>query len=446
MAVPPARPGANEPAAKETRTPPARRRLGALDGTRGAVVALRLFIGSQVAEIAAPAVLHADGFGLTLADLVFPGFLFMMGMAVPVSMSALLRSPAAGGPDTAARRPHLLRVARRAVLLYAIGMFLGAYPFLPEELEHLRFVGVLQRLAAVYLMVSLLYITCAWSMAPPSGPPALPGRPPAPASVQPRAIRLLARTLLLGGFPLVCVTVWTVATYTFHNPWPACADASALARDCSFQAYVDTNTWGAGHNFEGRPFDPEGIVSTLVAVANCWAGLVIGIDVVRNKQCYAAPDGVRKRASLLIAVGATCTGAGLVLGMAIPIGKQLWTPSYALVTIGLMTAGFGVVLAAFDGGLWAGHRIRPGGDTLVALGRNPLFFYILSELVVCTLDYIPVHHHGQEWTAWSVGAQVVLTPWIPASLASAVWAVLWLSLFYVPLARLLVARGWYIRV
>ncbi|MFD4868086.1 hypothetical protein [Streptomyces sp. NPDC058412] len=201
--------------------------------------------------------------------------------------------------------------------------------------------------------------------------------------------------------------------------------------NCSLQAYIDTNTWG------------------------CWAGIVIGMDIVRNKECYRESGGVRRRSSSLIAVGMLCVGAGLALSLVIPIGKQLWTPSFALVTIGITTVGFGVALLAFDGGLWATcagatavvrRAVTPVGDTLVALGRNPLFFCVLSELVITTLDYIPVRYHGKEGTAWSLGAEVGLATWLPAPLASMVWALLWLLLFYVPLARFLMSRGWYIRV
>ncbi|MGF1426422.1 acyltransferase family protein [Kitasatospora sp. LaBMicrA B282] len=413
--------------------PPDRRRLTALDAFRGCLVALRILIGSQVAELAAPALLHADGFGLTVADLVAPGFLFIMGMAVPVSMSAFLRPPAEGAVGGPTRRPQLLRIARRAALLYAIGMFLNAYPFLPEVLAQLRFVGVLQRLGVVYLVVSLLYVTCAWSMLP--------------VGVRPRALRVSIRTsvraFLLGGFPLGCVVLWIVATYSFHSPWPECAGVHGLVRDCSLEAYVDTSLWGVRHNFNGAVFDPEGLPSTLVAVVNCWAGLVVGMDLVRNRRRYRTTGGVRRRASLLIAAGVVGIAAGLTLGQVIPIGKQLWTPSYALVTTGIMAAGFGAVLLAFDGGWW---RRTPCGDTLVALGRNPLFFYVLSELVTDTLDYLPVRHHGAAGSVWSVGAEVGLASWLPAPLASVVWALLWLLVCYVPLARLLVSRGWYIRV
>ncbi|MFD6986405.1 hypothetical protein ACFWAX_37900, partial [Streptomyces sp. NPDC059956] len=431
---------------------------------------MRIIIGSQVAEMAAPALLHANGFGLTLADLVFPGFLFIMGMAVPVSMSAFLRPSAVHDPGRPYRRPHVLRIARRALLLYAIGMFLNAFPFPPGVWEHLRFVGVLQRLAVVYLVVSLLYLTCAWSMLPVTRPVSSERKVATPAGdARTRVVRLLVRAFLLGGFPLVCVAVWIVATFTFHSPWAECADAHALVPNCSLQAYVDTSAWGVEHNYDGAKFDPEGLVSTLVALVNCWAGLVVGMDIVRNKRRYQVIAGVRRRASLLITSGVMCVGFGLVLGLVIPIGKHLWTPSYALVTIGIMTAGFGLALLAFDGGLWplpprpadggrsgGGHRLRswfpyfggsvtaavrrglvPVGDTLVALGRNPLFFYILSELVITTLGSLPVRYDGKEGSAWSVGAEVGLASWMPGPLASIVWALLWLLLFYVPLARLL---------
>ncbi|KUO03303.1 hypothetical protein AQJ67_16365 [Streptomyces caeruleatus] len=439
---------------------------------------LRILVGSQVASIAASVMLHADGFGLTVADLVFPGFLFIMGMAIPVSMSAFLRLPAArdaAGPD---RRTHLLRIVRRAVLLYMIGMFLGVYPFLPENLEHLRFAGVLQRLGVVYLVVSLLYVTCAWSLLPVGDRAASDGEGAPRTGVRARGGRALVKAFLLGGFPLLCAGVWIVSTYTFRNPWPECTGVRGLVPDCSLEAYVDTNMWGVEHNFEGRRFDPEGLMSTLVAVVNCWAGLAVGMDIVRNMARYGATRGVRRRASSLIAIGAAGAGGGLALGLVIPIGKPLWTPSYALVTVGIMTVGFGLVLLAFDGGLWPkpGGTARSGragmsaavrrglvpgragmsaavrrglvpvGDTLVALGRNPLFFYILSELVITTLNYIPVRYHGREESLWSVGAEVGLASWMPGPPASMVWALLWLLLFYVPLARLLVARGWYIRV
>ncbi|MFK0237399.1 hypothetical protein [Streptomyces vinaceus] len=449
---------------------PGQRRLEGLDAFRGCLIALRILVGSQVAAIAAPFMLHAHGFGLTVADLVFPGFLFIMGLTIPVSMSAFLRPPVSpGGWD---RPGYLVRIARRAALLYGAGMFLGAYPFLPEILEHLRFVGVLQRLGIVYLVVAVLYITCAWSV--------LPAEPTGAGACRPRPWsgglgRLLARVLLLGGFPFLCVSVWIVATYTFRSPWPECAEVSGLVPDCSLQAYVDTGVWGAGHNFDGGRFDPEGLVSTLVAVVNCWAGAVIGMDVVRNKAGYKAAGPVRRRVRVLGCVGAVCVGAGLVLSRVIPIGKQLWTPSYALVTVGIMTAGFALVLLAFDGGLWPRRLERPPalatawgvrrwvsgggglggmlsrgaapvGDTLVALGRNPLFFYMLSELVITTLDYIPVRYHGREGSLWSVGAEAGLAPWLGGPLAAMMWALLWLLLFYAPLARLLVARGWYLRV
>ncbi|MER5730246.1 DUF5009 domain-containing protein [Streptomyces sp. NPDC002138] len=452
---------------------PGRRRIEGLDAFRGCLVALRILVGSQVAGIAAAVMTHPDGFGLTVADLVFPGFLFIMGMAIAVSMSALLRLPDAHGPD---RRTHIVRVVRRALLLYAIGMFLNAYPFLPEILEHLRFVGVLQRLAVVYLVVSLLYVTCAWALLPSAAAPGGAGAVPVGALA--RGGRFLAKAFLLGGFPLLCGTLWIVATYSFHSPWPECAGVPGLVPACSLEAYVDTNVWGVRHNYDGGAFDPEGLVSTLVAVVNCWAGLVVGMDVVRNKARYGAVGGVRGRASLLIAIGTVCLGSGLALGMVIPIGKHLWTPSYALVTVGIMIVGFALVLLAFDGGLWptadasagacesdagsaadcrprpehrgVGGAVRRGlaamGDTLVALGRNPLFFYVLSELVVTTLDYLPVRYHGKEGSLWTAGAEVGLASWMPGPLASMVWAVLWLLLFYVPLARLLVARGWYIRV
>ncbi|MFF8805607.1 hypothetical protein [Streptomyces omiyaensis] len=470
-----------EPVAEVTKAPPARRRIDGLDAFRGCLVVLRILVGSQVWGLAASVMLHADGFGLTVADLVFPGFLFIMGLAIPVSMSGFLQSPTSndrGGRQD--RRAHLLRIVRRAGLLYTIGAFLGAYPFVPETLEHLRFTGVLQRLGIVYLVVSLLYVTCAWSLHPARGQAVEDGTSAVHADNAPsRTGRFLARTFLMGGFPLLCTVLWLVSTYAFHNPWPECADVRGLVAECSAQAFVDTSLWGVEHNYGGGRFDPEGVLSTLVAVVNCWAGLVVGMDIVRNKSRYSVTGGVRRRASSLIAIGAASAGAGLALGLVIPIGKHLWTPSYALVTVGIMTAGFGLVLLAFDGGLWPkpdesagtgapgerrgvgsrlpaaggtnmGGAVRRGlvtvGDTLVALGRNPLFFYFLSELVIITLNYIPVRYHGREESLWTVGAEVMLASWMPGPLASMVWALLWLLLFYVPIARLLVARGWYIRV
>ncbi|MFJ8165516.1 acyltransferase family protein [Streptomyces sp. NPDC096136] len=467
-----------QPVAEVVRASPGRRRLDGLDAFRGCLVVLRILVGSQVAGLAGSVMQHAEPFGLTFADLVFPGFLFIMGMAIPVSMSAFLRPETAHGPGGPDRRPHILRIVRRAALLYAIGMFLNAYPFLPENLEHLRFVGVLQRLGVVYLIVSILYVTCAWSLLPFSSGATAEGAAAPLVAARPRAVRLLVRAFLLGGFPLLCAGLWIVTTYTFHNPWPECAGIHGLVPACSLEAYVDTNIWGVRHNFEGGAFDPEGLMSTLVAVVNCWAGLLIGADIVRNKPRYSAIGGVRRRVSLLISAGAVCVGAGLALGLVIPVGKPLWTPSYALVTVGIMTAAFGFVLLAFDGGLWpmsgcAAHALGPGsgsgsrrwlpsaavrvsgavrrglvpvGDTLIALGRNPLFFYVLSELVITTLDYIPVRYHGRNESMWSLGAEVFLVPWMPAPLASMVWALVWLLLFYVPLGRLLVARGWYVRV
>jgi len=251
-----------------------------------------------------PALRHADWHGLTLADLVFPWFLFVMGAVIPLSLR-----PGEGA---------VLRVLRRAAILFAIGIALALLP--DFDVASLRVAGVLQRIAVVYAICALLALYAS-----------------------PRGWFVLFVGLLLGYWALLA-------------PWGYEAGTNMAAR-------IDRALL-PGAMYRGD-WDPEGLASTLPAIASALAGML------------AMTLGGRWR---IAAAGMMMLGAGLMWSLVFPLNKNLWTSSYVLVTAGLGALLLAALMQAFD-------RDAPPrwGAPFAALGRSAIAAYILHILVIHAL-------------------------------------------------------------
>ncbi|HEY6870552.1 MAG TPA: heparan-alpha-glucosaminide N-acetyltransferase domain-containing protein [Novosphingobium sp.] len=332
---------------------PARARFLALDVFRGATVFLMILVNTAGPGAPAwPQLVHARWFGFTLADLVFPSFLFAMGNAL---------SFAAGRPI--ATGPYLRRLVRRAAIIFVLGFLMYWFPFVVhgdsgwafKPFDQTRIPGVLQRLALCFLLAGLLV---RW--------------------LTPRQLIAAIAALLLG--------YWAILL-SFSAP--------GLAYDKVGNAGTRLDLWlfGAGHLYKkDAGFDPEGLLGTLPATANVIAGYLAGLAIIGSRQL-----GTTVRA--MAGAGLALCALGLAWSPWFPIAKKLWTSSYVLLTIGLdlMLLAGAIVLIELQ-------NRRRGTRFFTILGRNPLAIYLFSELFVVLLDLVKVAPEGgiYDWVGKAV--------------------------------------------
>jgi predicted acyltransferase len=364
----------------------ARHHIESLDAFRGATVAAMILVNNPGDWTAVfPPLLHASWNGCTLADLVFPAFIFIMGFAMPYAF-ARRRERA---DDVSGLYG---RVARRAAWLAALGLVLNLAAAWHAP-YNMRIPGVLQRIAIVYLAASLIVLrttASAWTAA---------------------AVFLMAAH-------------WALLAMMPFDSYPA----GTLTYEHNLAGYLDRAVFGR-HTL--TPFgDPEGLLGTMTAVATALLGSLAGQFVRR------APDD-RKRVLGLALGGAALVVCGLAWSRVLPLNKPLWTGSYALVASGAAAAAFAVFYFVVDASGVRGP-VRP----FVWLGVNALVVYFLSELVGHAIDQGLVVQGGQvttpkAWLFWRMFAPIAgdVTP--QASLGFAVaYAALWLGV-----ASVLYRRG-----
>ncbi|MEI8257767.1 MAG: DUF5009 domain-containing protein [Deltaproteobacteria bacterium] len=314
-------------------------RSQAIDVMRGLTLALMIVVNMSVGEGKSFApLLHATWHGLTLTDLVFPSFLFIVGTALSYTIDRL------GASGTA---EFLRKVATRTALIFLCGFLMYWFPFFGTDasghfgllpLAKTRIPGVLQRIALGYGFAALV-------------------------------LHFLGRRGALWFAVLALVGYWALLAafgdYTL-------AGNAVLALD----RYVlgDAHLYGG----EGVPFDPEGILSTLPAIVNVIAGYIAG-RLVRERGA-----GWETIGRLLLAALA-CVVVGLAWSGLLPINKKLWTSSYALLTIGIDLATLGTLVWLLDL-----RKRRAWTPFFEAFGRNTLFIYLLSEIGGTMLNLIHV--------------------------------------------------------
>lgn len=257
---------------------------------------------------------HAAWHDWTPTDLVFPFLLFAMGAAVPFAMARRRGGDKGGGRV----RQHVIR---RGLILLSLGLLLNAIETpLPLGLSTFRIPGVLQRIALVYLAVS--WIT---------------ERLPTPAQI-------MAAAAALGGYWLLLA-------------------AAPLSAEANLGAVIDRHVFGRHMLYP--LWDPEGLLSTVPAIATALCGVFAG-DWLRERN---AAD----RAWWLWAAGAAATAVALLWSRALPINKNLWTSSYALFSAGIAAQFLAICYWIVDVKGW-----RAWSRPFVAFGRNALAAYFLS--------------------------------------------------------------------
>jgi predicted acyltransferase len=299
----------------------ANRRLASLDVFRGLTIAAMILVSTPGTWDAVYWPLdHALWNGWTLADLVFPFFLFAMGAAVPVSLARRRHTP-----------KHLWRhVFRRAAVLFAIGLALNAIdPSAHLTLTTFRIPGVLQRIALVYVAVAWLT-----------------------ERTSPRTQAIVAVVMLLGYWAAMMLI-----------PVPGFGPG-VLTPEGNLAAFVDRALLGQ-HLVHGT-WDSEGLLSTIPAIVSALGGVMGGRWLMHTPRPHH--DSV-----WLFFIGLVVVAIGLLWGRVFPINKNLWTSSFVLLSGGLATATLALCHWLLDVKGWQRWSLP-----FTALGRNALATYVLS--------------------------------------------------------------------
>jgi predicted acyltransferase len=284
-----------------------------LDVFRGATIAAMMLVNNPGTWNAVYAQLdHAEWHGWTFTDLVFPFFLWIIGVAIPFSTGRRL--------EQGQSRSQLFRhVVRRSIIIFALGFFLNSFLFLIDGslfrdgfslwlhnyATNVRVPGVLQRIAICYLFASLIYLR---------------------AGVRGQVIALAS---LLAGYWLLMMLV-PVPGYGAGHLQPVGNFAQYVDNLVLNGPVIGTHVWSGA-----KVWDPEGIVSTIPAIATCLFGILTG-TLLRSKL------NPETKTSWVFAVGALLLFAGAVMNIWLPINKRLWTSSYSVFMAGMAMVCFGV--------------------------------------------------------------------------------------------------------
>jgi predicted acyltransferase len=269
---------------------------------------------------------HVAWEGFHFYDLVFPLFVFLMGVSTVFSL---------GKHQESSRQAAYVRLLRRSLLLYLLGLFYYGGRSLGDEPEMFRYVGVLQRIAICYLFTGLAVMHLSW-----------------------RGIVGLAAALLVG--------YWAAMNFV---PVPGFG-AGVLEEGKNLANYVDQR-FLPGFKWDGDgQWDPEGLLSNVPAIASGLLGALAGI-VLRQRDVPGT-----KRAAWLVMAGLACLALGWLWGLQFPIIKKLWTSSYVLVAGGysfLLLALFYLVIDVWGKRRWA--------EPFLWIGANSITIYLLAELL-----------------------------------------------------------------
>ncbi len=397
------------------------KRLLSIDIFRGLTVILMTIVNNpgDWGHIYAP-LEHAEWHGYTLTDLVFPSFLFIVGI------STVLSKPS---------EDQLWKIFKRALRIFLLGLslsffskihagdftlvvrllamaaatvaFLGDYSLKKQfwvavgafvlmiglcfsgltDFEHVRIPGVLQRIAVVYLLVGLLHFY---------------------ASLRIQIVVFIAS--LVGYWALM------------HFVEVPGIGAANLEVNKNLAAWLD-NYLLEGHLWaSSKTWDPEGILSTLPAVATGLAGLFAGRYLQGSPEGESpeghSPKGISPKAAVLFAAGAIALAVGTIWGWYFPINKALWTSSYVLVAAGWDL----LLLAVLQATIRSDHYWKP----VLIFGMNPMLVFFFSGIIPRVLGMIKIGEDGLTSWIYSQGIEPLFADKINASLAGAlIYVVIW---------------------
>jgi len=395
-----------EQLAADKQAVPKAERLVSLDVFRGITIAGMMLVNNPGSwSYVYPPLAHAEWDGWTPTDLIFPFFVFIVGVAMTFSLGGKVER----GTRRAELIPHILR---RSATLFALGLFLSGFPFF--HLSTIRIPGVLQRIAVCYLVGSLIFLF-----------------------TSARAQAIIA-TLLIGGYWAIMKLVPVPAAYVEEvirrGQAENVSDLSLyVAKNANVAAYVD-NTLLHGHLWgQTKTWDPEGILSTIPAVATVLVGVLVG-------HWLRADRGMKQKTMGLLAAGALAVALGQVMNIWFPINKNLWTSSYVIFTAGMACVAIGVwawIIDVKGSKAWA--------QPFITYGLNPLTAFIGSGAMARVMGMIHVNYGGESISLQQTIYRAVFASWLTPINASLAYAICFVALWY-GILKILERRNLILRV
>jgi predicted acyltransferase len=399
-----------------------RERLVSLDVFRGLTVAGMLLVNNPGTWSAIyPPLAHAAWHGWTPTDLIFPFFLFIVGITTQLSIGA---RRARGDDDAAIRR----QILRRGALIFLFGLLINGFPFftwgtvpgnpdpsflerIVDRLYHWRIMGVLQRIGLAYIVSALIATR---------------------ARLQTQVI--ITAVLLLGYW-----FVMTVLPVPGTNGTPGAlllGQGSTTMAGYWDRVVLDWTRFGLGnHLWVGSvTWDPEGFLSTSGAIATALLGNMAG-------RWIGQPKSLHERLTTLFAAGALGMMTGLMWDWSFPINKGLWTGSYVVFTAGIACVSLATIIWLVDVQGW-----RWWTKPFVIYGMNPMVAFVGSA-VMARLIYsiLKVQLDGQSVSLQAAIYRTAFASWLAPKNASLAFAVAFVA-FWLLILGLLHRKKIYFRV
>jgi predicted acyltransferase len=361
---------------------PVRQRLVSLDVFRGMTVAGMLLVNDPGTWSAVyPPLEHAEWNGWTLTDLVFPFFLFIMGVALELSLASRREALSSG----AARQPVMRHILYRSLILFALGVFLHLAPLF--HIRTMRIMGVLQRIALCYFFAALLTLKTGLRT------------------------RIATVAVLLLGY-------WALMTLV---PVPGYG-AGHLDPEGNLAAYIDRALMN-GHLWKPR-WDPEGWLSTLPAIATTLLGGFAG-------RWLSSTAAASRKILGLVFAGVAGLAVGELWNIWFPINKNLWTSSYTV-----FTAGFACLLLALCYWLIEVQGWKRWGLPFQVFGANAIFAYVLSIILAKAGYLVKFTAGGQPATLQGYLYQHFFASLASPRMSSLLFAIAFVILCWLPAAVL----------
>jgi predicted acyltransferase len=396
-------------------------RLLSLDVMRGLTIAAMILVTDPGTYSAVfPPLLHAAWQGATPTDMIFPAFLFMVGISIVFSTHARL-FPRSG--RSATRRQLIAHILRRTILLSVLGLVVNGFP--AYDLHHLRLPGILQRIALCYAAAALLYLAIC-DLGPAPGV-----ETDSAASAQCASNR--AAAFLVTIIAAILIGYWTLLRYV---PVPGFGTARYDSLGY-LGAYIDRAVfttqhlwaWGLTPGY-GVTYDPEGLLSTLPAIANTLLGVLAGVWL-------RMPRPARSKAADLLFFGALLFAVAWPLASLMPVNKRIWTSTFALLSGGVSVSAFALLYWILDvrnpdvrntdvrntdlrkKGLGGSSRwMKPAISFACIFGTNAILAFVLSSIITASLDAIHLQTGGSSLSLHRAAHQYLFASWLPPRIGS----------------------------
>jgi len=325
-------------------------RLLSLDFFRGTTIAAMIMVNNPGSwSHVYPPLLHAKWHGWTFTDLIFPFFLFIVGVAIVYAFSKKIS-------EAAPKWDLYKKIIRRTLILFALGLFLNGFPYF--DLSTIRIMGVLQRIAICYFFASIIFLHTDWK-----------GQ--------------------LGWAIGLMLAYWAMMEWI---PVPG-VGAGSYEKGANFAAYID-NMFLEGHMWvASKTWDPEGLISTLPAISITLLGILTGHWMRTDKNPIEKTLGLFLSGNFLMLIGS-------VWAWVLPINKNIWTSSYTVMMAGLALICLGFSYYFIDIRHGTKKWIKPS----IVYGTNAITVYVLSGIFAKLLNLITF--------TTANGAQFSLKSWI----------------------------------